>query len=401
MRLFLTLLRRHIQHAGIESLNQSIAGLAIQEATRFADAGDANSAIGLLQSVSRNAGSELERCEALTRRVDVELLDHRREDAVKTLEELHNYISTYLIGCSDVNAVWNAYAARALMARQFFGATFSARPARSDDRGIDFAAPDLLIARAEIAVFQGDSHKAAQVVRSLKDCSNGPFDDTLLAVDAISAEAQVQYWISGDLKALEAGHKAAMEAAMGYGLQARALLAEYALLVARWAHTKSSEERNRARLFYDRTIADRKGLKALRFALSFLAADAELAHGNPWRALDAATRAQELARNGADRSLLAGMSARSLAIAGRFRPAGQIANQVLSQATLSRDGRALLAAKQALATVALATGERKNAVGHLHDVAHLAARFGTVRLIERTNNDIAQLERSSASRSIV
>jgi hypothetical protein len=215
-----------------------------------------------------------------------------------------------------------------------------------------------MLVRAAAALRSGD---AAQAIRLLRRFNGGsvtpPTSES--AVDLLMLRAELADYTAEHPLLSEELFTRAAELARANGLRGRELHATHELWLARWAHSRSAQDRSIYRALVDEI--DRSLSPRLRAYLTCSAADVELAFGDPARALAAAVATGSVSTNRFESFSARGLAAGALLRLGRTAEAGEQATLAAKAARSEGHARVLSLAQRINAQAYLAQGDRRAA----------------------------------------
>lgn len=352
----------------------------LERAASLADSGEASSAIAILDDMAGSGADPAMRCEALTRRAEIEAWAHCLERARAHLAAAQAILATAPIEPARRCALRDGVAAVGLSIRWFEKGPLAAAHAEVESHADGtLQLGRSTIVRAAAALRAGESAFAAQLLGRIAAANGTVAHSPEFDIDLLTLQAELADFTAENPLLSEELFARAVAEARAREMRGRELYATHQLALTRWAHTRDARDRSTYRNLVDRI--DRSLPARLRSYLTFSAADLELAIGHPRRALQAAQAAASVSTNRYERFSASGLAAGALLRLGRINDAGAEASLAAEAARADGHARVLALAQRISAQVALSLGNRRAARAAIDESIEYARRFSSAHVL--------------------
>jgi hypothetical protein len=379
----------HIAQPTIK-VDSEFAQRLLERAASLADSGETPSAIAILDDMASSGADVALRCEALTRRAEIDAWAHRLDRARAHLAAAEAFLAKAPIEPERCCALRDSVAAVGLSIRWFEKGPLAAAHAEVEPHanGTLHLAQSTIV-RAAAALRGGESAFSAQLLGRLA-AANGRVPHTPeFDIDLLTLQAELADFTAENPLLSEELFARAVAEARAREMRGRELYATHQLALTRWAHSRDSRDRSAYRTLVDRI--DRSLPPRLRSYLTFSAADLELAIGHPRRALQAAQVAASVSTNRYERFSASGLAAGALLRLGRINDAGTEASLAAEAARAEGHPRVLALAQRISAQVALSRGNRRAARAAIDESIECARRFSPAHVLAQAQVVLARI----------
>lgn len=319
---------------------------------------------------------------------EIEAWSHRLDRANARAGAARALLQTLPAGDARYGALYDAWAAVALLLQWFACGPAAVAAGRADDAALSGVRATLV--RAAATLRNGEAADASRLLHASVAAAE-PLPARWV-VDRLTLQAEAADFGSDDASLSETLFERAAATARSHGLNGRALYADHQLALTRWAHTRSALDCSAYRALVDGV--DRSLSPRLRSYLIFSAADVELAIGSPRRALRAAETAATVSTNHYEAFSAQGLAAGALLRLGRVTDAGLQAAHAAEAARKEGHARVLSLAQRVQALAQFAQGNRGAALAAIEESIAYAKRFSSGHALAQTR---AVLNRITAS----